>query len=63
LRCIKPIISFLPTLTGGDLRVVSMPGYGVDAFLSLKRLEDNVSWREPDVEILIAQQPAQVLAS
>ena len=50
-------------MTGGDLRVISMPGYGVDAFLSLKRLEDNVSWREPDVEILIAQQPAQVLAS
>ena len=38
-----------------------MPGYGVDAFLSLKRLEDNVSWREPDVEILAT--PAQVLAS
>ena len=37
---------------GGDLRIISMPGYGVDAFLSLKRLEDNVSWREPDVEIL-----------
>ncbi|PSC73841.1 pyruvate dehydrogenase kinase [Micractinium conductrix] len=25
---------------GGDLRLVNMPGYGVDSFLTLKRLED-----------------------
>ena len=33
---------------GGDLQLVSMPGYGVDAFLSLQHLEGD--WHEPLAE-------------
>lgn len=36
------------TLPGGDLQLVSMPGYGVDAFLSLQHLEGD--WQEPLAE-------------
>ena len=38
----------LATLPGGDLQLVSMPGYGVDAFLSLQHLEGD--WQEPLAE-------------
>lgn len=50
-------------LTGGDLRLISMPGYGVDAFLSLRRLEEvpglpaASNWRELDVEHLQLEIP------
>ncbi len=30
---------------GGDLRLVNLPGYGVDAYLSLPKL-DAASWQE-----------------
>lgn len=30
---------------GGDLCLVNLPGYGVDAFLTLRRL-DTAGWRE-----------------
>ncbi|KAL4447906.1 hypothetical protein ABPG75_005125 [Micractinium tetrahymenae] len=35
---------------GGDLRLVNMPGYGVDSFLTLKRLED-AEWEESRAEL------------
>ncbi|KAL4442411.1 hypothetical protein ABPG77_004995 [Micractinium sp. CCAP 211/92] len=35
---------------GGNLRLVNMPGYGVDSFLTLKRLEDAV-WEESRAEL------------
>jgi [3-methyl-2-oxobutanoate dehydrogenase (acetyl-transferring)] kinase len=34
---------------GGDLRLVNMPGYGVDAFLSVAHLEEG-AWSEPACE-------------
>lgn len=34
---------------GGELKLVSMPGYGVDAYLHIKRLE-NYSWEEQHAE-------------
>ena len=33
---------------GGDLKLVSMPGYGVDAFLTMQHLEGD--WQEQEVE-------------
>lgn len=30
----------------GDLKLVSMPGFGVDAYLTIKRLEGS-EWQEP----------------
>lgn len=33
------------THAGGDLCLVNLPGYGVDAFLTLRRL-DTAGWRE-----------------
>ena len=38
----------IPHAPGGDLQLVSMPGYGVDAFLSLQHLEGD--WHEPLAE-------------
>jgi [3-methyl-2-oxobutanoate dehydrogenase (acetyl-transferring)] kinase len=35
---------------GGDLHLVNMPGYGVDAFMNLKRLED-AEWEESRAEL------------
>ncbi len=35
-------------LAGGDLRLVSMPGYGVDCYLSIPYLEGR--WEETRVE-------------
>lgn len=35
---------------GGNLRLVNMPGYGVDSFLTLKRLED-AEWEESRAEL------------
>jgi len=35
----------LPPPPGGDLCLVNLPGYGVDAFLTLRRL-DTAGWRE-----------------
>ena len=35
---------------GGDLRLVNMPGYGVDAFLSVAHLEEKEGWSEPACE-------------
>lgn len=41
--------SMLPCcLAGGDLRLISMPGYGVDAFLTIQHLEGE--WEEQRVE-------------
>lgn len=34
-----------PPPAGGDLALVNLPGYGVDAFLTLRRL-DTAGWRE-----------------
>lgn len=34
-----------PSPAGGDLALVNLPGYGVDAFLTLRRL-DTAGWRE-----------------
>ncbi len=31
--------------TGGDLKLTSIPGYGVDAYLTLRALDDH-SWEE-----------------
>ena len=47
---------------GGDLRLISMPGYGVDAFLSLRRLEETPGagsgeWLELDEEMLQPEMP------
>jgi hypothetical protein len=36
------------TCTGGELRLISMPGYGVDAFLTIQHLEGD--WEEQRVE-------------
>ena len=38
----------LESFAGGDLRLVSMPGYGVDAYLSIQYLEG--PWEESRVE-------------
>ena len=35
-------------IAGGRLQLVSMPGYGTDAFLNLKRLEGD--WQEQQAE-------------
>ena len=35
---------------GGDLKLVSMQGYGVDVYLTLKRLEHQQGWEEQFVE-------------
>lgn len=51
LCCSCITASFYPNptpLLGGDLQLVSMPGYGVDAFLSLQHLEGD--WQEPLAE-------------
>lgn len=37
----------------GDLKLVSMPGFGVDAYLTIKRLEGS-DWREPHPQSDIA---------
>lgn len=39
--CLLPCVC----ATGGDLCLVNLPGYGVDAFLTLRRL-DTAGWRE-----------------
>ena len=44
-------------LSGGDLKLVSMAGYGVDAYLSIQHLEGD--WQEQQVE---AEAPEQVTA-
>lgn len=38
-----PCLLALVSHAGGDLRLVNMPGYGVDAFLTLQRL--NQDWQ------------------
>ena len=43
-RSADPLVMF----AGGDLRLVSMPGYGVDAYLSIQYLEGQ--WEESRVE-------------
>ena len=40
-----PSLNPLACLPGGDLRLVNMKGYGVDAYLSLRRLEGG-EWQE-----------------
>lgn len=46
---------------GGDLRLVNMPGYGVDAFMTLKRLED-AEWEESRAELQTGALHAGVVA-
>lgn len=49
LSSLLPLTTWiLATSPGGDLQLVSMPGYGVDAFLSLQHLEGD--WQEPLAE-------------
>ncbi len=46
------LISLVFFFSGGDLRLVSMPGYGTDAYLSIQDLEGD--WEEQRVEPQIA---------
>lgn len=40
-----PLCAATSTRPGGDLALVNLPGYGVDAFLTLRRL-DRGGWQE-----------------
>ena len=45
-RCATPVRA--ACCAGGDLQLVSVPGYGIDTYLNLKRLEGE--WQEAHVE-------------
>ncbi|WIA32443.1 hypothetical protein OEZ86_003265 [Tetradesmus obliquus] len=48
---------------GGDLQLVNLPGYGVDAFLTLRRL-DTAGWHEQhDDDVAAAGQAAAIAAA
>jgi hypothetical protein len=48
---------------GGDLQLVNLPGYGVDAFLTLRRL-DTAGWHEQhDDDVAAAGQAAGISAA
>jgi hypothetical protein len=48
---------------GGDLQLVNLPGYGVDAFLTLRRL-DTAGWHEQhDDDVAAAGQAAAISAA
>ncbi len=46
--CITGCVNDALYAAGGRLQLVSMPGYGIDAYLNLKRLEGD--WQEQHAE-------------
>ena len=46
--CVTGFFTGALFVAGGRLQLVSMPGYGIDAYLNLKRLEGD--WQEQHAE-------------
>lgn len=55
------ILLILCILPGGDLELITMPGYGMDAYLKLKKLEDR-DWMESADEALDMASSVEAIA-